>query len=69
MTEPTCTNPYGPESGPHDGPAEYAAVLVGSRGTELTRVAPLCHAHAQYEQRWRASLGAIAKVRVERVTG
>lgn len=52
------------KSGPHDGPAEWAAILVDNQGKELDRDAPLCHAHARYEQHWREQLGALAKVRI-----
>ncbi len=69
MAETTCTNRYGPESGPHSGgPAHFVAVLRSRRtGRELSRTEPLCYAHAVYEETWRAHVGGIAEVTIERV--
>ncbi len=63
----TCVNTYGPESGPHTGPAEWAAQLyVPATGRDsATRIEPLCRGHVEYEQRWRDAIGAISRVRIE----
>lgn len=68
VTNP-CTNPYGPESGDHTGPADHVAVLYrnGDPSVELMRTGPRCLGHAQYEERWRAAAGMGALARVEQL--
>lgn len=73
-SEAQCANTYGPESGPHTGPPEWAAVHVTGRKAEPVvingkpqRIEPLCYGHAVYEQQWRKAIGAIAQVQIEHV--
>lgn len=63
---PQCVNTYGPESGLHDGLAEWAAVLRSrGSGKVLSRLGPFCWVHAEYERRWREAMGMAALAEVE----